>query len=255
MMGTEKLTNKIDNTLYELRNKHNEWDLEKRNVDLKLYSLLEDCLNIFYEIKNDSVKRDVFEKIYGTKEANRISLEARIIKSVFGDDVKKLRTYVKLLKAAAKNKVGLGGNATMSQWLEEQGGVKDAIKTGSEHRWEAWRKLRILVGKNSERFGVKYKGGDLHSKTLSQISDESFAIIVTPNKENNSLKVNATTNNSAALDRIFDEFGSHIIGSRGYRKNISEFLEYLKVEEDEETLQLLDVLKDDLKRLSNPRLE
>ena len=243
-MTNEMLTIEVEKTLTDLQNKHAEWDKQQRYADTLLYTLLEGCLDFYYFVRKDDRYESAFKSVCDFKWNGRTTLATLITKAVFGAKAKKGYAYAKALAEAVRSEVGLNGNVGMAQWLKENGGVNGVIRNEKgESKAQAERDYQILVGKNSERFGVKSKVAPIHAPQLAEvIGDEECVMLVERNGDTDELIVKWMTNSDAIKDSMYEGLGKLTMGKEVYREKRADVMAELEQEGDEATQEVLKAL-------------
>lgn len=118
----------IEDTLKELRNKHQQWQSQKRIAESTLYVLMKGCLEFYHFLKEDKANEEAFKKLCTFKWGRKTKLETIIAKAVFGADNKQHYAYAKALSKAVENNVGTTGEISMPDWLSNNGGVNGVIR-------------------------------------------------------------------------------------------------------------------------------
>jgi hypothetical protein len=97
-----------------------------------LYTLLSECLGMYYEIKGSSAEKVVLESIKATLEARGISVQSStpvltlIVKYVFNAERRRASAYSRALRVAAKEAISVGDFA---EWVAKVGGVDEVAST------------------------------------------------------------------------------------------------------------------------------
>lgn len=244
-MSKEMLTIEVEKTLNELQSKHAEWDKQQRYADTLLYSLLEGCLDFYYFVRKDERYESAFKAVCDFKWNSRTTLATLITKAVFGAKAKKGYAYAKALAEAVRSEIGVNGNVGMAQWLKENGGVNGIIRNEKgESTAKAERDYRILVGKNSERFGMKAKVAPIHAPQLAEvIGDKEAVMLVARNGDKDELIVKWMTGDNAIKDSMYEGLGKLTMGKEAYREKRAKVMDELVQEGDEATQEVLEALK------------
>ncbi|MEX0384281.1 hypothetical protein [Spiribacter pallidus] len=243
-LSNEMLTIEVEKTLHELQSKHAEWDKQQRYADTLLYTLLEGCLDFYYFVRKDERYESAFKSVCDFKWNSKTTLATLITKAVFGAKAKKGYAYAKALAEAVRSEIGVNGNVGMAQWLKENGGVNGVIRNEKgESTAKAERDYRILVGKNSERFGIKAKVAPIHAPQLAEvIGDEECVMLVARNADTEELIVKYMSNSNAIKDRMYERLGELTMGKEAYREKRAEVIEEIEQEGDEATQEVLEAL-------------
>ena len=97
-----------------------------------LYTLLSECLGMYYEIKGSSAEKVVLESIKATLEARGVVVQAStpvltlIVKYVFNAERRRASAYSRALRVAAKEAISVGDFA---DWVAKVGGVDEVAST------------------------------------------------------------------------------------------------------------------------------
>ena len=97
-----------------------------------LYTLLSECLGMYYEIKGSSAEKVVLESIKATLEARGVNVQAStpvltlIVKYVFNAERRRASAYSRALRVAAKEAISVGDFA---DWVAKVGGVDEVAST------------------------------------------------------------------------------------------------------------------------------
>ena len=97
-----------------------------------LYTLLSECLGMYYEIKGSSAEKVVLESIKATLEARGVPTQSStpvltlIVKYVFNAERRRASSYSRALRVAAKEAISVGDFA---EWVAKVGGVEEIAST------------------------------------------------------------------------------------------------------------------------------
>jgi len=97
-----------------------------------LYTLLSECLGMYYEIKGSSAEKVVLESIKATLESRGINVQSStpvltlIVKYVFNAERRRASSYSRALRVAAKEAVSVGNFA---EWVAKVGGIEEVAST------------------------------------------------------------------------------------------------------------------------------
>lgn len=97
-----------------------------------LYTLLSECLGMYYEIKGSSAEKVVLESIKATLEARGVNVQVStpvltlIVKYVFNAERRRASAYSRALRVAAKEAISVGDFA---DWVSKVGGVEEIAST------------------------------------------------------------------------------------------------------------------------------
>lgn len=97
-----------------------------------LYTLLSECLGMYYEIKGSPAEKIVLESIKVTLEARGTKVQAStpvltlIVKYVFNAERRRASAYSRALRVAAKEAVSV---ANFAEWVAKVGGVEEVAST------------------------------------------------------------------------------------------------------------------------------
>ena len=97
-----------------------------------LYTLLSECLGMYYEIKGSSAEKVVLESIKATLESRGVNVQSStpvltlIVKYVFNAERRRASAYSRALRVAAKEAISVGDFA---EWVAKVGGVEEIAST------------------------------------------------------------------------------------------------------------------------------
>ena len=97
-----------------------------------LYTLLSECLGMYYEIKGSSAEKVVLESIKVTLESRGVPVQAStpvltlIVKYVFNAERRRASAYSRALRVAAKEAISVGDFA---DWVAKVGGIEEVATT------------------------------------------------------------------------------------------------------------------------------
>lgn len=97
-----------------------------------LYTLLSECLGMYYEIKGSSAEKVVLESIKASLEARGVTTQVStpvltlIVKYVFNAERRRASAYSRALRVAAKEAISVGDFA---DWVAKVGGIEEVATT------------------------------------------------------------------------------------------------------------------------------
>ena len=97
-----------------------------------LYTLLSECLGMYYEIKGSSAEKVVLESIKATLEARGVPTQVStpvltlIVKYVFNAERRRASAYSRALRVAAKEAISVNDFA---DWVAKVGGIEEVATT------------------------------------------------------------------------------------------------------------------------------
>lgn len=97
-----------------------------------LYTLLSECLGMYYEIKGSSAEKVVLESMKVTLESRGVAVQSStpvltlIVKYVFNAERRRASAYSRALRVAAKEAISVGDFA---DWVAKVGGVEEVATT------------------------------------------------------------------------------------------------------------------------------
>jgi hypothetical protein len=126
-------SDEILNTLVSLRQGYEDFIVQQKLADNKLYSVLEGCLDFYYFLQTSDAHAIAFKNMCDFKFKADTKLVLLISKAVFGKDNKQHYAYAKALDNAVEAEVGKDENNTMAEWLRKNGGVNGAIRISQKN--------------------------------------------------------------------------------------------------------------------------
>lgn len=200
--------------LKRLHDKREEWQANayKRSNE-QLYTILEDCHTLLVQLRGEVKLRkklnDAIEAAGFTVRSNT-SIELKVVRAVFGVENNRIHAYVRVLQIA---KVELPKGWTLTEWIEEQGGIEEvrrAPKAGISAADQAklYRNIAEARLANADHIGERFDPpADLQP---DDGGDYAFSVALVRVDTDGKASVVFGTNNNALVKAVITEAGKQL---------------------------------------------
>lgn len=200
--------------LKRLHDKREEWQANayKRSNE-QLYTILEDCHTLLVQLRGEVKLRKKLNdaiKAAGFTVRSNTSIELKVVRAVFGIENNRIYAYVRVLQIA---KAELPKGWTLSDWIEERGGIEEVRRTpkagiSAADQAEQYRSIAEAKLANADHIGERFDPpADLQP---NDGGDYSFSVALVRVDTDGKASLVFGTNNNAIVKAVITEAGKQL---------------------------------------------
>lgn len=213
------VTNSVTEAVQKLKSEYEIWQKHQKDSDNMLYVLLENCLEFYYFLRQNEQYESAFKSTCQFKWNGKAKVTQLIAKSIFGDN-KRASVYARAIEAAALQKIGKDGQASMLAWLQSNGGVNGVIRSQNPNKsaTSVLRDKKEEVGRNAEKYGVRCRLTPITDEQFKQLESGEWLCVLSINQSKGEGTVKYLSQTDTLISAAYSEFGGYIMTRPSYKE-------------------------------------